>query len=93
MNIGDTVEYNDLFNEKKSGQIVEISSDMDSYDHMKLEDGIPLYYSKKLSRFVPVKEKNMKTIFLTVERSRIPNKNAGTVKEFVLFNEVGVLTS
>ena len=86
MNIGDTIEYNDFFNEKKSGKIVEISSDMDSYDHMKLENGIPLYYSKKLSRFVPVKEKNMNTVFLTVE-------NVLSVKEFVLFNEVGVSTS
>ena len=94
MNIGDTVEYFSFVSqEKKSGVITEISSDMDSYDHMKLENGIPLYYSKKLSRFVPVKEKNMKTVFITVERPRILNKNAGSVKEFVLFNEVGVLTS
>ena len=93
MNIGDTVEYYNVYDEKKSGVITEVFSDMDSYDDMRLENGVPLYYSKKLSRFVPVKEKNMKTIFLTVERSRIPNKNAGSVKEFVLFNEVGVLTS
>ena len=81
MNIGDTVEYNDVFNEKKSGKIVEISSDMDSYDHMKLENGIPLYYSKKLSHFVPVKEKNMASVFLTVERS-------GHSKEFIALNEL-----
>ena len=37
MNIGDTVEYNDLFREKKSGVITEIFSDMDSYDDMRLE--------------------------------------------------------
>ena len=87
MNIGDTVEYfSFVAQEKKSGVITEISSDMDSYDHMKLENGIPLYYSKKLSRFVPVKEKNMNTVFLTVE-------NVLSVKEFVLFNEVGVSTS
>ena len=91
MNIGDTVEYYDVFKEKKSGQIVEISSDMDSYDHMKLEDGIPLYYSKKLSRFVPVKEKNMKTVFLTVEH--VGTNRYNSVKDFVSFNEVGVLTS
>ena len=91
MNIGDTVEYNDVFNEKKSGKIVEISSDMDSYDHMKLENGIPLYYSKKLSRFVPVKEKNMKTVFLTVEH--VGTNRYNSVKDFVSFNEVGVLTS
>ena len=93
MNIGDTVEYYNIYNDRKSGVITEIFSDMDSYDDMRLENGVPLYYSKKLSRFVPVKEKNMKTVFLTVERPRILNKNAGSVKEFVLFNEVGVLTS
>ena len=59
---------------------------MDSYEDMKLENGIPLYYSKKLSRFVPVKEKNMASVFLTVE-------HAGYVKDFVSFNEVGVSTS
>ena len=91
MNIGATIEYNDFFNEKKSGKIVEISSDMDSYDHMKLENGIPLYYSKKLSRFVPVKEKNMKTVFLTVEH--VGTNRYNSVKDFVSFNEVGVLTS
>ena len=91
MNIGDTVEYNNIYNEKKSGKLVDISSDMDSYDQMKLEDGVPLYYSKKLSRFVPVKEKNMKTIFLTVEN--VGNNRYSSVKDFVSFNEVGVLTS
>ena len=73
-------------NDIKSGVITEIFSDMDSYEDMKLENGIPLYYSKKLSRFVPVKEKNMASVFLTVE-------HAGYVKDFVSFNEVGVSTS
>ena len=92
MNIGDTVEYfSFVAQEKKSGVITEISSDMDSYDHMKLDDGIPFYYSKKLSRFVPVKEKNMKTVFLTVEH--VGNNRYDSVKDFVSFNEVGVLTS
>ena len=54
---------------------------MDSYDEMKLENGIPMYYSKKLSRFVPVKEKNMASVFLTVE-------HAGYVKDFVSLNEL-----
>ena len=88
MNIGDTVEYYNMFKEKTSGVITEVSSDMDSYEDMRLEDGIPLYYSKKLSRYVPVKEKNMASVFVTVERSRIPNKNAGTIKEFVTLDEL-----
>ena len=81
MNIGDTVEYYNMFKEKTSGVITEVSSDMDSYEDMRLEDGVPLYYSKKLSRFVPVKEKNMKSVFLTVE-------HAGYVKDFVSLNEL-----
>ena len=88
MNIGDNVNYKNWMNEIVSGVITEVSSDMDSYEDMRLEDGIPLYYSKKLSRYVPVKEKNMASVFLTVERSRIPNKNAGSVKEFVTLNEL-----
>ena len=81
MNIGDTVEYYNIYNDRKSGVITEIFSDMDSYDDMKLENGITMYYSKKLSRFVPVKEKNMKSVFLTVE-------HAGYVKDFVSLNEL-----
>ena len=81
MNIGDTVEYYNIYNDRKSGVITEIFSDMDSYDHIKLENGIPMYYSKKLSRFVPVKEKNIDSVFITVE-------NARSVKEFVSLNEL-----
>ena len=81
MNIGDTVNYYDMFNEKRCGVITEVSSDMDSYEDMRLEDGVPLYYSKKLSRYVPVKEKNMASVFLTVETTGHP-------KEFVSLNEL-----
>ena len=81
MNIGDTIEYYNVYDEKKSGVITEIFSDMDSYDDMKLEDGIPMYYSKKLSRFVPVKEKNIDSVFLTVE-------TVGHPKEFMSLNDV-----
>ena len=91
MNIGDTVEYYNVYDEKRSGVITEVFSDMDSYDDMRLENGVPLYYSKKLSRFVPVKEKNMKTVFLTVEH--VGTSRYNSVKDFVSFNEVGVLTS
>ena len=81
MNIGDTVKYYNMFKEKTSGVITEVSSDMDSYDNMRLKDGIPMYYSKKLSRFVPVKEKNIDSVFLTVE-------TVGHPKEFVTLNEL-----
>ena len=81
MNIGDTVSYYNAYDEKVCGVITEVSSDMDSYEDMRLEDGIPLYYSKKLSHYVPVKEKNMKSVFVKVE-------HAGSVKDFVSLNEL-----
>ena len=86
MNIGDTVEYYNVYDEKKSGVITEVFSDMDSYDDMKLENGIPMYYSTKLSRFVPVKEKNMKSVFLTVEHAGY--NRYSSVKDFVTLNEL-----
>ena len=81
MNIGDIVEYYNVYSEKLCGVITEVSSDMDSYEEMRLEDGIPMYYSKKLSRFVPVKEKNINSVFLTVE-------TVGQSKQFVALNEL-----
>ena len=81
MNIGDTVKYYNEYKEKVFGVITEIASDMDSYEEMKLENGIPMYYSKKLFRFVPVKEKNIDSVFLTVE-------TVGHSKEFLALNEL-----
>ena len=86
MNIGDTVEYYNVYDEKKSGVITEVFSDMDSYDDMRLEDGVPMYYSKKLSRFVPVKEKNMASVFLTVEHAG--TSRYSSAKDFVSLNEL-----
>ena len=69
MNIGDIVNYKNEYEEIVRGIITDISSDMDSYDKMKLMNGMPYYYSKKLSNFVPVKKKNINSIYLTVENS------------------------
>ena len=66
MIIGDNVEYKNEYGENCSGPIVNVYSDMDSYDEIKLENGVPLYYSKKLSKFVPVKPKNMDSVFVEV---------------------------
>jgi len=81
MNIGDNVSYKNWMNETVHGVITEIASDMDSYEEIRLENGIPMYYSKKLYKFVPVKEKNINSVFLTVE-------TAGHPKEFVALNEL-----
>ena len=82
MNIGDNVEYENIYGENCKGPIVNIYSDMDSYDEMRLENGVPLYYSKKLSKFVPVKPKNMDSVFVEVfTGSNISN-------EFISFSSV-----
>ena len=67
INIGDNVTYTDAYKSKRIGEIQEVSSDMDSYEEMRLKDGVPYYYSKKLTKFVPVKPKNMSTVYLTLK--------------------------
>ena len=81
MNIGDNVEYKNVYGESCSGSIVSIQSDMDSYDEIRLENGVPLYYSKKLKRFVPVKPKNMDSVFVEVF-------NRNTANDFISFSLV-----
>ena len=84
-NINDTVNYS-LGNLNKTGKIVEISSDMDSYDDMRLENGVPLYWSKKMRKFTPVKEKNMDTVFLTV----LSGKGLQEHFDYITLDEVNV---
>ncbi len=78
ISIGDNVEYRNEYGEKCTGSIVSIQSDMDSYDEIRLEKGVPLYYSKKLKKFVPVKPKNMDSVFLEICRgNRVCNDFIG----------------
>ena len=69
MNLYDTISYYNEYEEKVVASIEDISSDMDSYEDVKLENGVPLYYSKKMKKYVPVKKKNIDTIFLTVKNT------------------------
>ena len=99
INVGDTVGFKDFeFGEQSSGEIVQVLSDMDSYDDMRLKDGVPYYASKKLTAtenrkrkkaklsplenpiYVPVKEKNMDSVFLELDTFR--------GKKFIWMNEV-----
>ena len=77
MNIGDVVKFHDVYNDVVAGVVENVFSDMDSYDNMKLKDGIPYYYSKKLSRYVPVKPKNMASVFLEVTHKGSSNEFVG----------------
>lgn len=67
MNIGDKVKYSSEYGEQISGEIMEVLSDMDSYEDMKLKDGIAYYWSKKMSKYTPVKEKNINSVFLEIK--------------------------
>ena len=81
-NINDFVEYAVEPNVERVGKITEVSSDMDSYENMELKDGIPLYYYTKLKRYVPVKDKNMDTVFLGV------TSRDGKRTDFIYFDEI-----
>jgi len=81
VNIGDNIEYRNGYGESCSGSIVNVYSDMESYDEIRLENGVPLYYSKKLKRFVPVKPKNMDSVFVEVF-------NRNTANDFISFSLV-----
>ena len=66
MNIGDTIEYNDYYGTRKSGVLSAIGSDKDSYDDLMLENGVFFYKSKKLNKYVPVKDKSIDSIYIEV---------------------------
>ena len=98
INLGDTLECKDDFGERVSGEVMQILSDMDSYEDMRLKDGVPYYESKKMTAtenrkrkkaklsplenpiYVPVKEKNMDSVFLELDTFR--------GKKFIWMNEV-----
>ena len=69
-NIGDKVKYtaqsDDLITSVKTGTITEVCSDKDSYVNLCVENDVIQYFSKKLKRYVPVKPKNISTIYFTI---------------------------
>ena len=83
-NIGDEVEYktysDNLITSFKTGTITEVNSDMDSYVNLIVENNISQYWSKKLKKYVPVKPKNMNSIYFT-----IPQR---TSDDFVLVEDI-----
>ena len=84
-NIGDTVNYS-FGDSIRQGVIEEVSSDMDSYEDMRLKDGTPMYWSKKMKKFTPVKDKNMDTVFLTVSSGKGLQEHL----DFITLDEVNV---
>ena len=68
MNIGDEVTYNGDYGDILCGKITAIGSDKDSYDDIKLEDGVFMYKSKKLKKYVVFKEKSLNSVYIEITR-------------------------
>jgi len=81
MNIGDVVTYVGEYGESKIAKILAIGSDKDSYDDVKLENGVFLTYSKKLKKYVPIKGKSLDSVYIEVEG------NGGSL-DFILPSEI-----
>lgn len=84
INYNDTVNFKGEDGNILTGIVSEVSSDMDSYEDMKLKDGVPMYWSKKTGTFKPVKEKNIGSVFLTV----ITGGDTFKKNNYIFFNEI-----
>lgn len=69
MNIGDVVTYAGEYGESKIAKILAIGSDKDSYDDVRLVNGVFLTYSKKLKKYVPIKGKSLDSVYIEVQTS------------------------
>ena len=85
MNIGDEVMYFAEYADMRQGVLTAVGSDKDSYDDIKLKDGIFLYKSKKLKKYVPLKEKSLGSVYLEITLGPenfdyiLPNEVIGSV--------------
>tara|TARA_Y100000996_G_C22477415_1_gene624761 strand:+ start:556 stop:825 length:270 start_codon:yes stop_codon:yes gene_type:complete len=85
MNIGDEVMYFAEYGDMRQGVLTAVGSDKDSYDDIKLKDGIFLYKSKKLKKYVPFKEKSLGSVYLEITLGPenfdyiLPNEVIGSV--------------
>ena len=85
MNIGDEVVYNGEYGEILTGKLTAVGSDKDSYDDIKLEDGVFMYKSKKLKKYVEFKEKSLSSIYIEIDCGN----SAGLAKfDYILPNEL-----
>ena len=81
MNIGDVVKYVGEFGEAKIAKITAIGSDKDSYNDVTLKDGVFLTYSKKLRKYVPIKDKSLDSVYIEIVRD-------GGSFDFILPSEI-----
>ena len=81
MNIGDGVKYVGEYGEAKIAKITAIGSDKDSYNDVTLKDGVFLTYSKKLRKYVPIKDKSLDSVYIEIVRD-------GGSFDFILPSEI-----
>ena len=81
MNIGDVVKYVGEFGEAKIAKITAIGSDKDSYNDVTLKDGVFLTYSKKLRKYVAIKDKSLDSVYIEIVRD-------GGSFDFILPSEI-----
>ena len=85
MNIGDEVIYNGDYGEVLYGKLTAVGSDKDSYDDIKLKDGVFMYKSKKLKKYIPFKEKSLNSVYIEITKGN----DAGLANfDYILPNEL-----
>jgi hypothetical protein len=65
LEIGKTVSFMNDIGDTFTGEISAVDSD--SYDDVKLDDGLVTYWSKKKKMYVPVREKHKDSIFFEIK--------------------------
>ena len=85
MNIGDEVVYNGDYGETLTGKLTAIGSDKDSYDDIKLKDGVFMYKSKKLKKYVEFKEKSLNSVYIEITKG---NDAGLAIFDYILPNEL-----
>tara|TARA_R100001369_G_scaffold65721_1_gene92889 strand:+ start:395 stop:664 length:270 start_codon:yes stop_codon:yes gene_type:complete len=85
MNIGDEVIYNGDYGEVLYGKLTAVGSDKDSYDDIKLKDGVFMYKSKKLKKYIPLKEKSLNSVYIEITKG---NDAGLAIFDYILPNEL-----
>jgi hypothetical protein len=65
LEIGKTVSFVNDIGDTFKGELSAVDSD--SYDDVKLDDGLVTYWSKKKKMYVPVREKHKDSIFFEIK--------------------------
>ena len=65
LELGCIVSFVDDIGDKYTGVLSSVESD--SYDDVKLENGLVTYWSKKTKKYVPVRDKHKDSIFFEIK--------------------------